>query len=127
MERINLGWAKKNLEDAARFFLKRDPPPHDPQKLAAAADGMGIAIPAEWAEEPEEAPRVFKVWPENAEAVSMFWRLQTQWRWRPDGRRAGLDYGAVQWLFSLCGVTQPLALLEDLQAMEGAYLTELYS
>jgi hypothetical protein len=87
---------------------------------------MGIAIPAEWAEQPAEAPRLFKVWPENAEAVTMFWRLQTQWRTGPRGP-IGLDYGAAQWLFSLCGVTQPLALLEDIQTMEGAYLTELYS
>jgi hypothetical protein len=86
---------------------------------------MGIAIPAEWAEQPAEAPRLFKVWPENAEAVSMFCRLQTQWRTGPRGP-IGLDYGAVEWLFSLCKVTQPLALLEDLQTMEGAYLTELY-
>ncbi len=56
----------------------------------------------------------------------MFCRLQTQWRTGPRGP-IGLDYGAVQWLFSLCSVAQPLALLEDLQIMEGAYLTELYS
>lgn len=102
-------------------------PPIDTQRLRQEAEGLGL--PAEAVTEliGSQTPRVFKVWPENAEAVSMFWRLQTQWRWRPDGRRAGLDYGAVQWLFSLCGVTQPLALLEDLQTMEGAYLAEIYS
>jgi hypothetical protein len=56
----------------------------------------------------------------------MFCRLQTQWRTGPRGR-IGLDYGAAQWLFSLCGVTQPLALLEDIQTMEGAFLMELQS
>ena len=56
----------------------------------------------------------------------MFCRLQTQWRTGPRGL-IGLDYGAVQWLFSLCGVTQPLALLEDIQTMEGAFLMELQS
>jgi hypothetical protein len=66
------------------------------------------------------------VWPENAEAVSMFCRLQTQWRTGPRGP-IGLDYGAAQWLFSLYSVAQPLALLEDLQVMEGAYLMELHS
>ena len=66
------------------------------------------------------------MWPENAEAVSMFCRLQTQWRTGPRGL-IGLDYGAAQWLFSLCEVTQPLALLEDIQTMEGAFLMELQS
>jgi len=56
----------------------------------------------------------------------MFSRLQTQWRIGPRGP-IGLDYGAAQWIFSLCGVTQPLALLEDIQTMEGAYLMELHS
>jgi len=56
----------------------------------------------------------------------MFSRLQTQWRIGPRGK-IGLDYGAAQWIFSLCGVTQPLALLEDIQTMEGAYLMELHS
>jgi hypothetical protein len=56
----------------------------------------------------------------------MFSRLQTQWRTGPRGP-IGLDYGAANWLFSLCGVTQPLALLEDIQTMEGAYLMELHS
>jgi hypothetical protein len=87
---------------------------------------MGIAIPAEWADEPAGVPEAFLVWPENWEAVTMFSRLQTQWRTGPRGP-IGLDYGAAQWIFSLCGVTQPLALLEDIQTMEGAYLTELYS
>ena len=66
------------------------------------------------------------MWPENWDAVVMFNRLQTQWRTGPRGP-VGLDYGAAQWLFSLCGVAKPLALLEDLQIMEHAYLEELYS
>lgn len=66
------------------------------------------------------------MWPENWEAVKMFCRLQTQWRTGPRGL-IGLDYGAAEWLFSLCGVTQPLALLEDIQTMEGAFLMELQS
>jgi hypothetical protein len=56
----------------------------------------------------------------------MFSRLQTQWRTGARGL-VGLDYGAAQWLFSLYSVTQPLALLEDLQVMERAYLGEVYS
>ena len=90
-------------------------------ELAAAAADWGIELP-----EQEIGPTAFLVWPENWEAVTMFCRLQTQWRTGPRGP-IGLDYGAAQWLFSLCSVVQPLALLEDIQAMEGAYLTELYS
>jgi hypothetical protein len=103
--------------------LKVDPSAGNAERLAEAAAGLGIAMPVELLEQPS---RPFLVWPENAEAVSMFCRLQTQWRTGPRGP-IGLDYGAAQWLFSLCGVTQPLALLEDIQTMEGAFLMELQS
>ena len=99
------------------------PAPGDAERLAEQAEGLGIAMPVELLEK-RSGP--FLVWPENWDAVVMFNRLQTQWRTGPRGR-VGLDYGAVQWLFSLCSVDQPLALLEDLQIMEGACLTELYS
>ena len=80
-------------------------------------------MPVELLEKPSGP---FLVWPENWDAVVMFSRLQTQWR---TGQRGpvGLDYGAAQWVFSLCAVAKPLALLEDLQIMERAYLEKLYS
>lgn len=89
--------------------------------MAAAAADWGLELP-----EQETTPQAFLVWPENAEAVTMFSRLQTQWRIGQRGP-VGLDYGAAQWLFSLCAVAKPLALLEDLQIMERTYLEELYS
>lgn len=49
----------------------------------------------------------------------MFCRCLTQWRSTGNGV-IGLDYGAVQWLFSLYEVGDPRQLLEDLQIMEGA-------
>jgi hypothetical protein len=67
---------------------------------------------------------VFRVWPENWEAVMMFIKLQTQWRAGPRGF-IGLDYRAVEWLFSLYAPAQPRELLEDLQTMELAFLMEL--
>jgi len=75
---------------------------------------------------PEEvtAPKAFRVWPENWQAVAMFLRLLTQWRTGPRGP-IGLDYRAAEWLFSLYEVTSPRELLEDLQIMEDAYLMEL--
>lgn len=77
---------------------------------------------------PEEVtgPTVFKVWPENWEAVLMFLRLQTQWRHGSRGP-AGLDLSVAAWLFSLYQVQSPRQMLEDLQIMEAAYLVELYS
>lgn len=77
---------------------------------------------------PEEVtgPTVFKVWPENWEAVLMFLRLQTQWRQGGRGP-AGLDLNVAAWLFSLYQVRDPRQMLEDLQIMEAAYLVELYS
>ena len=76
--------------------------------------------------EEEIKSQAFLVWPENTEAVTMFSRLQTQWRTGTRGP-VGLDYGAARWLFSLYSVAQPLALLEDLQVMERAYLEGVYS
>jgi hypothetical protein len=37
----------------------------------------------------------------------------------------GLDYGAVAWLLKLYGAKDQRALLEDLQVMEGAVLSEM--
>lgn len=55
----------------------------------------------------------------------MFLRLETQWRTGPRGL-LGLDYRAVEWLFSLYQVARPRELLEDLQTMELAFLDELH-
>ena len=60
----------------------------------------------------------FEVWPENAEAVSMFMRCQTQWRAGPNGV-IGLDYSVVLELCRLYDVGNKTAMLEDLQIMEG--------
>jgi hypothetical protein len=125
MERIDHGRAKKNLQDAARHFLNSGKP-DETERLKQEAAGLGLPADAVAELIGPQAPRVFLVWPQNWDAVMMFNRLQTQWRNGPRGP-SGLDYGAAQWLFSLCAVTQPFTLLEDLQVMENAYLTELYS
>ena len=54
----------------------------------------------------------------------MFLRLQTQWRVGMGGP-LGLDYGAAEWLFRLCGVEDQRSLLEDLQVMEYAVLAAI--
>ena len=87
---------------------------------------MGIAIPSEWMEQPEDEPRPFLVWPENWDVVMMFWRLRRRWKFGPRGP-VGIDAAAIQWLFSLCSVADPLAALDDLDIMQDAYLEEIYS
>jgi len=64
----------------------------------------------------------FGIWPENWHVVEMFLRVQTQWRTTMSGV-IGLDYAAVQWLFKLYDVSEPRALLEDLQVMEAAAMS----
>ena len=73
-------------------------------------------------EEPE--PEVFEVWPENWNTVVMWCRVQTQWRTSAGGA-IGLDYSVLAWLFNMYAVDDPRALLEDLQAMEGAALAAM--
>ena len=60
----------------------------------------------------------FEVIPSAWPAVSMFVRLQTQWR-TTSGMLVGLDYQAVQWMFELWNVQNPRQLLDDLQVIEG--------
>ena len=80
---------------------------------------MGIELPEKDREEH------FEVLPEAWPAVTMFLRVQTQWRAGPGGV-IGLDYGAVRWLFELEQVTKPAELLEDLQVIE-AKVVEILS
>ena len=87
---------------------------------------MGVTIPDEWLEESEESPKLFPVWPENWEVVMLFYRLRNYWNHGPRGP-VGIDAGAIQWLFSLCSVAEPLAALDDLDIMQEAFLTEYYS
>ena len=65
-----------------------------------------------------------EVWEENWDSVEMFLRLETQWRVGMNGL-LGLDYVAAEWLFRLYAVKEPASLLEDLQVMEAAVLTEI--
>ncbi len=72
---------------------------------------MGIELP-----EPEE-PEHYEVEPEAWPALQLFLMVQTQWRTGGSGL-VGLDYGAVRWVMELQGVTDPLAVLDDLQVIE---------
>jgi hypothetical protein len=64
------------------------------------------------------------VWPDNWPAADLFMRCQTQWRWHPDGRRSGLDYGPLLGLGSLYQGADLPRVLEDVQVIEATILLE---
>jgi len=67
----------------------------------------------------------FEVEPDAWPAVQAFLRCQTQWRTGPGGL-VGLDYAALAWTFTLYEVTDPAALLADVQIMEGEILLVMH-
>lgn len=69
----------------------------------------------------------FEVWEENWETVVMFLRMQTQWTVTMGGY-VGLKYEVLlgaSGLMCLYDVENPREMLEDLQVMEAAALSEL--
>lgn len=71
-----------------------------------------------------EVDRLFSVWVENADSLSMFIRMQTQWN-VVNGSFVGMHYPSVEFLIRIHGVENPSALMDDLQAMELAALQVL--
>jgi hypothetical protein len=76
---------------------------------------MGIELPDDLVPDGRDD---YEVTPEAWPAVSMFLKVQTQWRVGM-GAVIGLDYGALRWCFELEEVENPRELLEDLQVIEG--------
>jgi hypothetical protein len=66
----------------------------------------------------------FVVWEENAAAMLMFLKLQTQWI-VTQGGFIGLNYQSVQFLFTIGAVANQAEMMDDLQAMEMAALQVL--
>ena len=84
---------------------------------------FGIRLPA--APPPDGA--TYEVWEENWETVLMFLRMQTQWNTTMAGY-LGLKYDVLLMsggLFDLYCIKDRAAMLEDLQVMESAALSEL--
>ena len=84
---------------------------------------FGIRLPA--APPPDGA--TYEVWDENWETVLMFLRMQTQWNTTMAGY-LGLKYDVLLMsggLFDLYCIDDRAAMLEDLQEMESAALSEL--
>mgnify|MGYP000506309300 CR=1 FL=1 len=76
---------------------------------------MGIELPDDLVPDGRDD---YEVTPDAWPAVSMFLKVQTQWRVGM-GAVIGLDYGALRWCFELEEVENPKELLEDLQVIEG--------
>jgi hypothetical protein len=70
-------------------------------------------------------PQRFGLYLETWETVVWFRRLQTQWRYGPNGP-VGLDYGITLNLFTLFQVEEPCKLLDDLRIMEDEWLACVY-
>lgn len=72
-----------------------------------------------------EAADTVEVWPENVEPLTLFLRVQTQWRYGPAGRPTGLDYSGVMAglrMFAPPRVWRSAEFMNDLQVMETAAL-----
>jgi hypothetical protein len=79
---------------------------------------MEVQVPPEWFDPEQNEPGHFEVWPENWPAVELFMRCQTQWHWRPDGRRAGLINSELIKTGKLYGVESLSQVVEDVQVIE---------
>ncbi len=69
---------------------------------------------------------IFHLWPENREALELWFGVQTQWRVGMAGA-TGLDYAGIAAYMGMLCVNSPARrarLLQDLQVMERATLNE---
>lgn len=89
----------------------------------SAADLAAFGAPPEMVEalKPSQDDSLFGVWDDNAEAVMMFMRLQTQWNVIA-GAFIGLNYQSAAFLFKIHSVANEAEMMDDLQAMEVAAL-----
>ena len=115
------GWPPGKLKDAAVYWAGGGKRVEDKTKEDAAA--FGIVLP----EQPASESADFEVWDENWDVVMMFLRMQTQWTTTMAGYM-GLRYDvllAAGGMFDLYNVENRREMLEDLQTMEAAALSEL--
>ena len=81
-------------------------------------------MPAEMLESMQQTEKHFEVWPENADVLGLFLKLQTQWR-IINGIVVGLDYPSVGFMMDLYSVKDRLQTFDDIQAMEVAALAAM--
>ena len=82
------------------------------KELLADAAAFGLALP-----EKMLAPKVYTLWSEHLEVISLFMRCMTQWRCGASGV-IGMDYGVVMQMASLYQVQDLARVMEHLQIME---------
>jgi hypothetical protein len=115
------GRAPGKLKEAAVYWTGGGKRVED--KTGEDAAAFGIVLP----EQPKEESADFEVWDENWEIVMMFLRMQTQWTTTMAGYM-GLRYDVMLCaggLFDLYNVNNRREMLEGLQIMEAAALSEL--
>lgn len=93
-------------------------------KDETASDLAAFGAPAELIDSIDTTQHEFEVWEENADALVMFMKLQTQWH-VIEGGFIGLNYQSVQFLFTIGAVANQAEMMDDLQAMEMAALQVL--
>lgn len=91
----------------------------DLERLGAPAD---LVARERAAAQAAETAHAVDVWPENWPVVTLFFRLQTQWRLGASGA-TGLDYHAARMVAETVGLTWDAFLLDDLQILESEALT----
>jgi alpha-amylase/alpha-mannosidase (GH57 family) len=69
----------------------------------------------------EEAEETLAVWPENWDALMLFFRLKTQWL-VGFGGATGLNYESVEWVMALLKIEDKAGTFERLQVLEFAAL-----
>lgn len=55
---------------------------------------------------------------ENWDVLTLFVRLQTQWRYSPSGTRTGLEYSSIRMVCNTLKIAFTADLFSDLQYME---------
>lgn len=123
MARFNyrLGGAEKKLIEAAEFLAGGGTAADEPDEALADLEAMGA--PAEIKAQLEtQRQEDFEIWPENAPAVFLFLRVQTQWSFSAAGTATGLSYPGLEVAARLSGATMTPALFEDIRTLEIATL-----
>lgn len=107
----------KKLKAAARWILGARP---DLEAVRTDLAAFGLAVQTS-----DLPPPVLGVWPENWQAARVFEAMQTQWRFKPNGMPAGLEYATLPTVMSLLGFNRRSypELFGDIRIMEHEAMT----
>lgn len=108
----------------------QDDSPQDLQSMGIAPEAAAAWLQAQRPEDEQPGPDLgqpTEVWPQNWPAVTLFLRMQTQWRRDAAGRREGLRFEALQaalWLMG-CKPKKRRRLFDEVVDMQNAALEVL--